>query len=290
MPTPPRSSGNPRTVGAVQDRFSCIVFAGPVVRATAPGRRPSGWLIGSAEGWRGRNRARCHLLGRQGNDGAVVRDIDRIAPEQGVGSLPVAHLDPDPAPPEEEAEVRRASRSGAGVRSRRAAVARMHERPLRRSGHGKEAGDTSRVCGRCHRVQLAASTSSRGQLDCTTSALHRLDEGRQRGVADFRAYNIEVSASPGEKASPLRKRQHPVGLLDDPSFLESKYESAAAGGIVVGCVREVPDRVLGEPSPGMDASFCSRRTWPGASRQAAPIRASPSSRARPRALDGVGRC
>ena len=34
----------------------------------------------------------------------MVRDIERVATEHGVASLPVVHLDPDTAPPEEEAE------------------------------------------------------------------------------------------------------------------------------------------------------------------------------------------
>src|SRR5215204_7808623 len=100
----PRSAGNPRIVGAVLDRFSYLSFAGPVDRATAPGRRPSGWLIGGADGWRGRNRARCHFVGRQGNDGAVVRDIEWVTSEQDIRSLPVAHLDPDRALSEAEVE------------------------------------------------------------------------------------------------------------------------------------------------------------------------------------------
>ena len=60
--------------------------------------------MGGAARWRGRNRARCHFAGCQGDDGAVVHDIERVSPEQAVASLPLVHFDPNTASSEEEVE------------------------------------------------------------------------------------------------------------------------------------------------------------------------------------------
>jgi hypothetical protein len=79
-------------------------FAGPGARGTAPGRRPAGRLIGGTAGRRRRDRACRRFVGRERDGGAVVRDFERVAPEQGVAGLPAVHLDPDAAPSEKETE------------------------------------------------------------------------------------------------------------------------------------------------------------------------------------------
>src|SRR5215212_5463324 len=70
----------------------------------APMRRPARRLGRSLAGLWLRCRARHRFVGHEGDGGAVVGDVERGAPKQRVTGLPVAHLDPDPAPPEEEAE------------------------------------------------------------------------------------------------------------------------------------------------------------------------------------------
>ena len=72
--------------------------------SAAPGWHAAGRLIGGTAGRRRRDRARRRFVGRERDGGAVVRDFERVAPEQGVAGLSLVHLDPNAAPLEDKTE------------------------------------------------------------------------------------------------------------------------------------------------------------------------------------------
>src|SRR5918995_672131 len=70
----------------------------------APHWRPARRLGGGLANRQLRDRAYHRFVGHEGDGVVVVRDVERGALEQGVPGLPVIHLYPDTAPPEEETE------------------------------------------------------------------------------------------------------------------------------------------------------------------------------------------
>jgi hypothetical protein len=79
-----------------------LLYTSPItvpLRRLTPHRRAARRLGGSFTRRRLRHWAREWCVGRQGDGAAVVRDIKRIALEQGVTSLPAVYLYPDTAPP-----------------------------------------------------------------------------------------------------------------------------------------------------------------------------------------------
>ena len=74
------------------------------LRRLAPHRRPARRLGGGPAVRRFRDRERDWFVGREGDGGAVVRDVERGALEQSVAGLPLVYLYPDTAFAEAETE------------------------------------------------------------------------------------------------------------------------------------------------------------------------------------------
>jgi hypothetical protein len=84
--------------------FSTPVRQQRPLRRLAPHRRTTRRLGRGLAVRRFRDRARHRFVGREGDCGAVVRDIERGTLEQGVLGLPVIYLYPDTASAEAETE------------------------------------------------------------------------------------------------------------------------------------------------------------------------------------------
>ena len=107
----------------------------------APRWCPVRRLGGSFARRRLRVRACYRFVGRQGDGGAVVRDVQRGALEQGVASLPVVYLYPDAAPAKAEPE----GQAGQllwklGSKAERAAVIAHAAKPSHRGDPGAGQG------------------------------------------------------------------------------------------------------------------------------------------------------
>ncbi len=128
---------------------------------------------------------------------------------------------------------------------------------------------------------------------------HRLDERRQRGVADRQGLVVLEVARLGlrrERVTPQVQRQHQIGLLDDLLAIEVEVVKVHHQRVLIGVrAPEVPHRMLGEPlSLGMHAERLvvgdehGLGSVPPCGRL---LRADPEILGAVRvALDGVGRC
>ena len=197
------------------------------------------------------------FAGFQGELGAVVGDLDRVAVGQLVAGSLLGHLYAHAFCVEEdgEREAGQALRQAGGERHPAIPVTQAREPADEREPGARKRGDVHAVAGvlfqvlQVHQRGLAQVVEGEGEVT-GLGRDDRLGAGRQRGVAHgerFVVGEIPPLLLRGEVGVAQLHREHQVGLFDDLLAVQVEVGVVEQQRIVVGrSAREVPDLVPGE--------------------------------------------